>query len=147
MCLTCEYLWRSLLVFYAEDPPVLLWHGKGRFEALFRFLAPRFLLAPDHVLDAERIHARWQWACIQKRSLKVHTLNASLRLTHYLEQNLMFPSEGELLPHLHAERQQHKLALENIEAEGHIALGWRREFLYRHLPEGDATFANIQSLT
>ena len=66
---------------------------------------------------------------MQKRSLKVHTLNASLRLTHYLEQNLLCPTSDDLLPHLHAERQSHNVLLENIEAEGEIALGWRREFL------------------
>ena len=55
-----ESLWRDLVAFSEADPPVLLWHGQGKFQNLFRFLAPRFLLAPDHVLDAERVHARWQ---------------------------------------------------------------------------------------
>ena len=124
-------LWRNLEAFSEADPPVLLWHGHGRYETLFKFLAPRFLLAPDHVLDAERVHARWQWACQSKRSLKVQTLNACLRLTHYLENNQNFPSNEDLLPHLHAERIQHNVNLEAIVAEGEVAFGWRREFLYR----------------
>jgi hypothetical protein len=124
-------LWQNLVAFSESDPPVLLWHGHGKFEALFRFLAPRFLLAPDHVLDAERIHARWQWACTLKRSVKLMSLNACLRLTHYLENNQSFPGSEELLPHLQAEGLDHHQNLEAIAAEGEVALGWRREFLYR----------------
>ena len=82
-----DSLWQDLVAFSETNPPVLLWHDRGKFERLFRFLAPRFLLAPDHVLDAERVHARWQWLCIQKRALKLPSLNATLRLTHYLEHN------------------------------------------------------------
>ena len=51
-------LWEALVEFSQADPPALLWHGQGRYEAVFRFLASRFLLNPDHVLDSERIHAR-----------------------------------------------------------------------------------------
>ena len=50
-------IWENLVAFSEATPPVLLWQGRGSYENLFRFLAPRFLLAPDHVLDAERIHA------------------------------------------------------------------------------------------
>ena len=66
---------------------MLLWQDSCSYEALFRLLAHRFLLAPDHVLDAERIHARWQWLCKIKRALKLQTMNASLRLMHYMEQH------------------------------------------------------------
>ena len=68
----CESLWKDLVAFSAANPPGLLWHGRGKYERLFRFLAPRFLLAPDHVLDAERVHARWQWLCLRKRGLCLH---------------------------------------------------------------------------
>ena len=126
----CETLWRDLVAFSETNPPVLLWHGKGKFQNLFRFLAPRFLLAPDHVLDCERVHARWQWLCLLKRALKVHSLNACLRLTHYLEHN-PFPSNEDLQPHLQAEAHEHRVNLQAMMAEGEIATGWRREFLYR----------------
>ena len=115
-----ESLWRDLVAFSEADPPVLLWHGQGKFQNLFRFLAPRFLLAPDHVLDAERVHARWQWLCVQKRSLKVHSLNSCLRITHYLEHNF-FPDHEDLRPHLQAEAREHKLNLEALLAEGEKA--------------------------
>jgi hypothetical protein len=118
-----ESLWQNLMDFSQEDPPVLLWTGHGKYERLFRFLAPRFLLAPDHVLDAERIHARWQWACTLRRAMKLQTLNATLRVMHYLEHNQSFPSSQDLLPHLEAERQQHRLALEAVCDD--VALGWR----------------------
>ena len=65
-----EELMRSLEKFSEADPPVLLWHDSGKYENLFKFVAPRFLLSPDHILDAERIHGRWQWAC-DRRPLKL----------------------------------------------------------------------------
>ena len=125
-----ESLWKDLESFSKAEPPVLLWHGQGKYQSLFRFLAPRFLLAPDHVLDAERVHARWQWLCLQKRALKLHSLNACLRLTHWMEHQA-FPSLEELLPHLEAEAQEHRLALETLHVEGEVAAGWKSEFLYR----------------
>ena len=123
-----EHLWQNLEDFSKAEPPVLLWKGNGKYESLFKFLAPRFLLAPDHVLDAERIHSRWQWACMTKHALKIQTLNASLRLMHYLEHNQAFPSHEDLLPHLQAEREQHRVDLEALAAlapEEEEALGWR----------------------
>jgi hypothetical protein len=120
-----EHLWQNLVDFSKAEPPVLLWKGHGKYRSLFKFLAPRFLLAPDHVLDAERIHARWQWACTTKRAQKIQTLNATLRLMHYMEHNQFFPSNEDLLPHLHAEREQHKVDLEAVGADGEVALGCR----------------------
>ena len=105
--------------------PVLLWKGHGKFEVLFKFVAPRFLLAPDHVLDAERIHARWQWLCDKKKALKLMTLNASLRLQHYIENNQSLPSFEALLPHLQAERDNHTITMEALVADEDVAVGWR----------------------
>ncbi len=120
-----EDLWQNLEDFAKAVPPVLLWHDHGKYESLLKFLAARFLLNPDHVLDAERIHSRWQWACSIKHALKIQSLNASLRLMHHIENNQTFPTNEELVPHLHAERMEHNLAMEALEAEGEIALGWR----------------------
>ena len=120
---TQQELWQNLEDFSKADPPVLLWQGNGRYERTFKFLAPRFLLAPDHVLDAERIHARWQRLCTMKRGMKIEFLNATLRLMHYLENNQTFPSSENLLPHLQAERAQHRLSLAAVGED--VALGWR----------------------
>jgi hypothetical protein len=120
-----EGLYQNLVAFSEAKPPCLLWHGHGAYATLFRFLAPRFLLAPDHVLDAERVHARWQWSCTLKRSLKMHSLNGCLRLTHFLEHNRSFPSSEELCCNLQAEQLEHKLGLEAIEEAGEVAPGWR----------------------
>ena len=109
-------LMRGLKDFQSAEPPVLLWHGHCAYAYLFKFLAPRFLLNPDHVLDAERVHARWQWCCDQQRGMKMRFLNGSLRIMHVLEHNQGFPSHDELLPHLHAERVKHRLALEALHA-------------------------------
>ena len=116
-------LWRNLEDFAKADPPTLLWHDHGRFASLFKFLAPRFLLAPDHVLDAERVHARWQWSCNSKRAQVLQTLNASLRMTHYMEHHQALPTHDELLPHLRAEMKHLKLSLEALDDD--IAAGWR----------------------
>jgi hypothetical protein len=126
-----DELMRCLEDFSNADPPVVLWHNHGRYETLFKFLAPRFLLAPDHVLDAERIHARWQWSCGQKHALKLQTLNGSLRLMHHMEHNQTLPSHAELLPNLQAERLEHKLAYEALVTDDEVALGWRHVYTQR----------------
>ena len=71
-----EHLWQNLEGCSKAEPRVLRWKGHGKHESLSKFLAPRFLLAPDHVLDVERIHARWQWTCRQKRALKLPQLGS-----------------------------------------------------------------------
>ena len=118
-----RFLYEQLVEFSRVDPPCLLWKKEGMFEELFKFLAPRFLLCPDHVLDCERIHARWQWTCDQKRNLKLFSLNAMLRTTHLLENNHL-PTDWDLHEHLEAEQ-----ALLNSQrthaAEDGVALGWR----------------------
>ena len=118
-------LWSNLEEFSQAAPAVCLWHGRGKFETLYKFLAPRFLLAPDHVLDTERIHARWQWYCAQRRNLRLPTLNALLRLQHYLEQQGELPSHELLLDPLLAEHAEHKAAVGAVAAEGQVAIGWR----------------------
>jgi len=94
-------LWDNLGAFAGARPPVRLWHGRGRFEPLFRWLATLFLVGPDHVLDCERIHARWQWICATKHAIQLPLLNASLKVTHYMDRhdgNL--PADEALEPHL-----------------------------------------------
>lgn len=118
-----ESLWQNLEDFSKEDPPILLWRGRGKYERLFRFVAPRFLLAPDHVLDAERVHARWQWLCLVKHNMRMPSLNASLRLMHYLEHNQALPTCEDLLPYLEAEREQHRMGQAALD-DG-VALGLR----------------------
>ena len=117
-------LWRNLEAFSTAEPAVLLWRDKGKYERLFKFIAPRFLLAPDHVLDAERVHARWQWTCLLKRGIRFQGLNASLRLMHFLEHHTM-PSDEILIPCLQAEAVQHRLALAGLKEEDVVAPGWR----------------------
>ena len=103
--------------------PVCVWQGQGAYKYLFQFLATRFLLTPDHVLDCERVHARWQWCCAQKRSLKLYTLNALLRTSHLAEHTRM-PTDAELFQHLEAERALHASDLAHARCDD-IAMGWR----------------------
>ena len=121
----CEtrYLYDNLVEFSRVVPSCLLWRGNGKFEVLFKFLAPRFLLCPDHVLDCERVHARWQWTCDEKRSIKLYSLNALLRTTHLLENNNM-PRDDDLFPHLEAERALHRSEVAHA-ADADVAVGWR----------------------
>ena len=44
-------LWGSLKSFSMHEPPTMVWGAKGLFAPLYRFLAPRLLANPDHVLD------------------------------------------------------------------------------------------------
>ena len=45
--------------FGRATPPLCVWQKNGAWKPLFVFLALRFLLNPDQVLDCERLHARW----------------------------------------------------------------------------------------
>lgn len=97
----------------------------------FRFLAPRFLLVLDRALDAEMVHARWQWVDVIKRALQHPGLNAALRLQNYLDNNPAYPFHQDMLPHIHADRSQHTQDLTVMyEEEQHIALGWRPQAIY-----------------
>ena len=120
-----EGLYADLVAFANADPPVLLWHGHCKYEGIFRFLAPRFLLAPDHVLDCERTHAKWQWACTKARAMKMPKLNALLRVRHYDENNMNFPTHEALEPHLLAERQWHRETLRGLDEADEVAPGYR----------------------
>ena len=118
-------LYHNLVEFAHADPPVRVWQGRGIFAVLFKFLAARFLTAPDNVLDCERMHGRWQWQCDFKRALKMHTLNATLKLTRYLELNGGFPPHAALVEHLDAERQELSWSVQDLSDNQDIATGWR----------------------
>ena len=59
-------------------------------------------------------------------------LNAVLKLVHFLENNQTFPDIAELTPHLQAEAQEHKVNLQALDNDDEVAVGWKREFLYRN---------------
>ena len=90
----------QLQLFETVDPPVLLWRLEGAFKDMFIFLADRFLGAPDSVLDAERVHAKWK--CIEsiRRSIAFPNLNAILKLSDYIFCHGGLPSSEELHPHV-----------------------------------------------
>ena len=60
----------------------------------------------------------------------MHSLNATLRLTHFQEHN-QWPCHEDLEGHLESEAQEHSIALEALNAEDEVAPGWRSVFLYR----------------
>ena len=99
-------LWDSLVAFAGARPPVPLWKGRGRFEALFKWLASSFLVGPDHVLDCERVHARWQWFCASKRGLQLPALNAILKVTHqHINMIIQNKKQGDLMETNHIKRE------------------------------------------
>lgn len=100
--------WEALEAFSKQEVPTVLWGGRGRFAPLYRFLAVRYLANPDHVLDVERQHAVWQWVLARRRSLKLKSLNAWLKLGEHLRDTDALPPHRELLPHLTAIKQAFK---------------------------------------
>ena len=124
-------LWTELEAFGNATPPVPLWKGRRRFENLFRFFAPRFLVAPDHVLDCERQHARWKWMCGAKRGLKLPGLTAFLKCTSYLEKHDgEFPPDESLEEHLEASRAQLRWDYNEACQAEDLAPGWRQEMVW-----------------
>lgn len=124
--------WDCLVAFSTARPAVRLWHGRGLFEDLFRWLATLFLVGPDHVLDCERIHARWQWLVATRRAVRLPSLNAILKVTHYLDghQGVLPPNE-DLDPLLQAARQQLQWDLKDLSEDDDVARGWRHQMVFR----------------
>ena len=125
-----ERLMDALADFAHREDAVCVWHGHGAYKHLFRFLAVRFLLAPDEVLDCERAHARWNWWCLGKRSLKLPALNARLRLTAHLEQHLsQFPPHAILKEFLERAADAQRVARAEVDAMEDIAPGYREAYI------------------
>ena len=123
-------LMRSITDFATRDVPVCLWQGGGTYKYLFQLLALRFLLAPDQVLDCERAHARWNWLCLSKRALRMPLLNASLRLTRWLESHMFeFPMEEDISKHLSQETHLRRVALAEANTVEDLAPGSRQELV------------------
>ena len=128
-----DNLHNELVAFANREPAVCVWQGGGAFKELFKFLALRFLLAPDQVLDCERAHARWNWMCNGKRNLRLPLLNASLKLTTYLEANgMQFPPHGDLGEFLAREAAAFRVAVAAVEANEDIAPAYRRQVTVYH---------------
>ena len=70
-------------------PPLLL---------LLLLLLLLFLANPDNVMDVERLHATWKWVLMKRRSLKLKSLNAWLKLGSFLHHNGALPSVDVLTP-------------------------------------------------
>ena len=123
--------WPQFEDFAAQpDPKKTLWRNHGKWADAFRFLAPRFLGSPDHVLDCEREHARWQWLLQGRRKVKLKMMNALARLRNYLESHGAFPPAAELSEHLEAEILVRRNALRALAEEDRIAPGYREDALY-----------------
>ena len=119
-------LYGELQAFASLAVPVCVWQGRGAYSYLFKFLATRFLLTPDHVLDCERQHARWQWLCLLKHNMRLPHLNAWLRLRQFLESHgMLFPASPDLLPHLTQEANAARVAHREVAVQEDIAPGYR----------------------
>ena len=103
---------------------MLLWHGNYRYAHLFAFLAPRFLLAPDRVLDCERMHARWQWYCATKKAIEMQTRIGPLRLHHCMEHNPASPTDADIPPHLRAEISHRKMDVMAMHEDDEVPTPW-----------------------
>ena len=122
-----EAYYSHLEEFGKREPPVRVWQGQGAFKPLFQFLALRFLTAPDQVLDCERLHARWQWICKTKRSIKMPLMNGWLRTSQFMEANgFSLPPEHVLQPHLEYATALDRAAQLAVAARGDVAPGMRK---------------------
>ena len=126
-----DELMRLLQMFADEEPPILLWHGAGKYETLFRFVAARFASTPDRVLDCEGIHSQWKWLEITKRSLKLKSLNAILRLSSYIHYNGDLPAYQDLHGHIAEIRAHLRRQYAAVVAGNLVAPGLRSEWMYR----------------
>ncbi len=109
---------------------MVLWRGHGRFATLFKFLAGRFLANPDSVLDVERQHAVWQWVLQRRRSMKLKSLNAWLKLSAYLRGHGPLPPTEELTGYVTDFRAGLRAAVAGANAADGIAPGLRADSMF-----------------
>ena len=121
----------EMLAAFADRPaPVVLWRGDGRYAALFRWLAVRFLGNPDHVLQCESVHAQWQWIEAIAHNIKMKQLNAQLLVRAWLQHHHDLPSHDELGPHINDVQEDARRRYAIVAAGGAVAAGHRAEHLY-----------------
>ena len=126
-----EELMSEIASFANLEVAVCLWQGGGAYRRVFKFLAMRFLLAPDQVLDCERVHARWNWLCDGMKGVRLPHMNAKLRLTQYLESNgNEFPHMDALHRHLTQEADGLRAARAEAHANEEIAPGLREQSVH-----------------
>jgi hypothetical protein len=73
-------VWENSNTFPMQSLQCSCWGNNGQYESIVKLLAPRFFWALGHVLDAERTHALWQWACTleKKRAMNIMTLKSNI---------------------------------------------------------------------
>ena len=126
-----EELMPDIASFANREVAVCLWQGGGAYRRVFKFLAMRFLLAPDQVIDCERVHARWNWMCDGAKGVRLPHMNATLRLTQHLETNgSEFPSHERLHKHLEQEANGVRVARAEVHANEEIAPGFREQCVH-----------------
>ena len=118
--LSSEILMQELQDFANAEPALRLWRGQGKFKNLFYFLANRFLGAPDHVLDAESVHAQWKWLEINRRGLKFKLLNALLKIRFYRFTNFGLPPHEEIEHQIEEIKKAHGARYRALVADGDV---------------------------
>ncbi len=115
----------------ANDPsPACIWRKRGRTAHLFRFLASRFIGAPDSVGACESIHAQWKWLEINRHNIKFKLLNALLRLRTYVTSYGSFPPFEDLRCHIDALESFDTTLYQSIRDGGQVAPSLVRDTPY-----------------
>jgi hypothetical protein len=123
-------LMAQLTVFAEMDPPCLLWKNNAAFADLMIHLGNIFLGGPDHVLDAEGVHACWQWIEHVRRATKLPLLNALLKIQNHLSFFSTLPDIDALRPFIIAASRQRTQLYARIRNEGTVAPGLRTEAMF-----------------
>ena len=126
-----EQLMTQLCAFCERTPPLCLWHGKLSFKDLFVFIACRFLSNPDHVLDAEAVHAKWQWIALAKRNVKLKTMNSILKLSSFISEHGDLPLWDEMEPYVYQVRQYLREQFDLARTHDAVAAGARADWIHR----------------
>ena len=125
-----KQLMSELSSFSLQTEPRCLWKGGPQWANLYKFLAVRFLANPDNVMDVERLHATWKWVLMRRRSLKLKSLNAWLKLGSFLHHNGALPSMDVLTPYIQDIRAGYLGALQAVRSQDVIAPGQRWDSLW-----------------
>lgn len=107
----------SQLELFVSRPGKTLWQHGNDCAELFRYLATRFLTAPDHVLDCEGVHAQWQWLMTTKRGMKLKLMNGILRMRQLVRAGAL-PDAADLAPHMDDYARELRTSVKDAQAAG-----------------------------
>ncbi len=126
-----DVLMRQIDMIAHDEAPDCIWRKRGRTSYLFRFLAARFVGAPDSVGGCESIHAQWKWVETNRRHLTLKMLNSFCRLRNYVRSFGALPDYEDLRDHFDTLESYYNMLYQGIREGGEVSSRAVTDYPYR----------------